>query len=131
MHISQVMLAFAYQCSDMDWCLYVAVDLLNSLPAGKTDCMDLLVLNVRVAKTARSRGSLERENELLRKGLKLLESSGKLWKEYALTLEIYNSVIKSDYDIGKSTNCYKRTFACDISFVMYWVMQAPETSQTL
>ena len=104
-HISQVMLAFSDQGPGTEWCLYVAVDLLNSLPPDPGKFMDLLKLNVRVAKQARKRGSIEKENELLRKGLKLLEASGKLWKDYALTLEMHNSVIKSDYTLGKSCCC--------------------------
>ena len=118
-HISQVMLKFGDQGLGMEWCLYVAVDLLNSLPPDPSKFMDLLKLNVRVAKQARKRGSLEKENELLRKGLKLLESSGKLWKEYALTLEMYYSVIKSDYTVGKFTNSHARIFAYYISHIVF------------
>ena len=101
LHIAKVMQAFADKGPCMEWCLYVAVDVLNSLQPGKTDCMDLIRLNVRVSTLAGTSGSIETENKLLRKGLKLLESSGKLWKVYDLTLEMYNLVIKSDYTVGK------------------------------
>ena len=104
-HISQVMLAFADQGQWMEWCLYVAVDLLNSLPHDKTNQCDLAKLNVRVAKVAKNRGSIEKENELLSKGLRRLESSGELWKEYALTLELYNSIIVSRFFLGMYAFC--------------------------
>ena len=99
-HLSQAMLAMADQGQWMEWCMYVAVDLLNSLTPDKTDQSELAKLNVRVAAIAKKRGAIEQENKLLCEGLKRLESSGKLWKEYAVTLELYNSVIVSSFFVG-------------------------------
>jgi len=104
LHISQVLQDFAVQGPEMEWCLYVAVDLLNFLPLGKTDCAGLIELNMKVSKIARSRGSIGKENELLHKGLAHLESSGKMWNDYDITLELYNAVIISDHSLGSYSN---------------------------
>ena len=101
LHISRVLQDFATRSPEMEWGLYVAVDLLNCLPPDKTNCVDLIELNLKVSKIARSRGSVGKENELLHKGLKSLESSGVPWEQYSLSLEIYNAVIVSDYSLGK------------------------------
>ena len=66
-----------------------------------TDALDLIQLNMKVSKIAEVTGSLVKENELLHQGLKCLENSGKTWKDYALTLKLYDAVIESDYSTGK------------------------------
>jgi len=99
LHISSVLLDFA-SSSKKEWCRFVAVDLLNSLPSDKINWADLIKLNMSVSKTARSKGSIEKENELLHRALKGLKSSGMMWKEYDITLEVYNSVIVSEHSIG-------------------------------
>lgn len=115
LHIAQILQEVADQQSEMEWCLYVAVDLLNSLPPEQSiysddtvaQCLrtsklqDLVKLNVRVSRIAGSRGSAGRENELLHEALSCLVSSGKVWKEYDQTLELYNAVIVSDHSLGK------------------------------
>ena len=85
----------------MEWCVFVAVDLLNSLPPDKTSRSDLIKLNMRVASIAKNKGSRAKENELLHHALKSLRSSGIMWKgkHYDLTLELYNASIKSDFPL--------------------------------
>ena len=117
LHISQVLQDVAKQKPEMEWCLYVATDLLNSLPPEKTANLDVVELNMRVAKIARSRGSVGKENELLHKAFTCLESSGKIWKEYNQTLELHNAVIVSDHSLGKApvtmyAACSYDTSAC-------------------
>ena len=102
-HISQVLLDFAERTGPtLEWALFVAVDLLNSLPSDKTDRSNLIQLNLKVAKLARGKGSREKENELLRRALFSLRSSGIMWKGdyYDLTLELYNAAIESDFTLG-------------------------------
>lgn len=103
LHISQVLKDVAQQKPEMEWCLYAAVDLLNLLSPEKTEHINLVELNMRVAKIARNRGSAGKENVLLHKALTCLESSGKIWKEYNQTLELYNAVIVSDHSLGKTS----------------------------
>ena len=101
-HISQVLLNSA-DGPGMDWCLFVAVDLVNTLPPEKATMKtsDLVKLNLSVSKIAGERGSMEKANELLRKGLEYLNSSETLWKDYSLTLELFNAIIISEYNLGK------------------------------
>lgn len=101
LHIAHVLCAFSPSL-ETEWCLFVAVDLLNTLPPNKTiDLGDLARLNMRVSKLAKGRGSSEKGNDLINRGLKCLEVSGMLWKEYALTLEMYNAIILSEHSVGK------------------------------
>jgi len=100
LHISKFMLKFADQGPGMEWCLYVAVDLRNSLPSNLTNSTDLIELNMRCASLAKSKGSAGKGNELLKRALDSLESSGKMWKEYGITLKLYNAVIVSDFNLG-------------------------------
>lgn len=101
LYISQVLMDFG-ESPKMEWCLFNAVDLLNSLPPNKTNRSSLIDLNIRVAKIARSKGSREKENELLHTALNSLRSSGIMWKgkHYVLTLELYNAAIDSDFSLG-------------------------------
>ena len=102
-HISQVMLNFAnVRGPEMEWCLFVAIDLLDSLPPQSTNQMELAWLNLRVSKIAKNKGSVDRENELLHKGMKCLEMSVNVWEEYYdLTLELCNAMISSDHSLGE------------------------------
>ena len=84
--------------SKMEWCLYTAVDLLNSLPPDKVDIADLIKQNLRVSKMAKSRGSPEKENMLLRESMERVKPSK--WKDYNLSLEVYNAVMASEYRLG-------------------------------
>lgn len=84
--------------SKMEWCLYTAVDLLNSLSPDQVDIADLIKLNLRVSRMAKSRGSPEKENMLLRESLERLKPSK--WKDYNLSLEVYNAVMASEYNLG-------------------------------
>lgn len=99
LHMSTVTLDFA-RGRESEWCLYVAVDLLNSLPFDETTAIDVIKLNMRVATVARSRGSIEKENELLHKALGCLRIPGVAWIEYGLILQLYNSIIVSEYCLG-------------------------------
>lgn len=103
LYIAQVLMDFA-QGPSHDWCLFVAVDILNALPAEKMSRVDLINLNLRVSRLAVSKGAVEKENHLLNIGLKWLNSSGIMWKGeyYSLTRDLYDAVIKSDYSLGKS-----------------------------
>jgi len=101
--ISQV-LSTVRQTSQSEWCLYVAVDNLNSIPPEKTDQGDLAKLNFQASKLAQKRGAATRENELLRRGQKCLERSEIHWKEYEFTLHIYNAAIVSEYSLGHLTD---------------------------
>ena len=85
--------------SKMEWCMYTAVDLLNSLPSEKVDVPDLIKLNLKVSKLSKSRGSPEKENALLREAVVLLE--GIKWKDYDLSLEVYDAVIRSEFMLGR------------------------------
>lgn len=85
---------------ETEWCLYVALGLLDNLPPDKTDRSELIKLSLKASQIARKRGSLAKENELLPVGLKVLEASGIMWKDYALTLDMYNAVIISDATLG-------------------------------
>ncbi len=84
--------------SKMEWCLYTAVDLLNSLPPDKVDIADLIKQNLRVSKMAKSKGSPEKENMLLRESMERVKPSN--WKDYNLSLEVYNAVMASEYRLG-------------------------------
>jgi len=84
--------------SKMEWCLYTAVDLLNSLPSDKVNVTDLIKLNLRVSKIAKRRGSPGKENSLLRECLERLQPFK--WKDYDLSLEVYDAVIVSEYTLG-------------------------------
>ena len=84
--------------SKMEWCMYTAVDLLNSLPSEKVDVTDLIKLNLKVSKLSKSRGSPEKENVLLREAAVRLERIK--WKDYDLSLEVYDAVIKSEFMLG-------------------------------
>eukprot|EP00984_Skeletonema_dohrnii_P035124 scaffold34618_cov202-Skeletonema_dohrnii-CCMP3373.AAC.1 len=85
--------------SKMEWCLYTAADLLNSLPSDKVmNVTDLIKLNLRVSKIAKIRGSPGKENALLRECLERLQLFK--WKDYHLSLEVYNAVIVSEYTLG-------------------------------
>ena len=99
LHLSLVLQQLA-KGPETEWCLFVAVDLLNSLPSEKTNCNDLARLNMRVSVIARNRGIVEKQNDLLHEGLQCLKSSGKLWEDYNLTLSLLNSVIPCDRDLG-------------------------------
>jgi len=115
LHISQVLQDVASQRSEMEWCVYVAVDLLNSLPPEKSIPLgDLVKLNMKVSRLAGSKGSVKRQNELLHKALMCLDSSGGAWKDYKHTLELYNAVIVSDHALGK-TLILALAFLCFIS----------------
>ena len=100
LHISSVLLA---EGSDREWCQYVAVDILNSLPVEKTDCNELVKLNVKVSHLAKNSGALGKENALLRKGLEILKSSGMTWtdKYYKITLQLYDALLVSEYSSGE------------------------------
>lgn len=99
LHLSCVLQQLA-KGPETEWCLFVAVDLLNSLPSEKTNCTDLAQLNMRVSVIARHRGIIEKQNDLLHEGLQCLQSSGKMWQDYNLTLSLLNNVIQCDRDLG-------------------------------
>jgi hypothetical protein len=84
--------------SKMEWCLYTAVDLLNTLPPEKVDVIHLVKLNLRVSKIAKSRGSPEKENMLLRESMERWQPFK--WKDYDLSLEVCNAVIASEFTLG-------------------------------
>jgi len=100
LHISSVLLA---EGTDREWCQYVAVDILNSLPVEKTDCCELIKLNLKVSQLARNSGALGKENVLLHKGLESLKSSGMPWKGdyYELTRQLYDALLVSEYSSGE------------------------------
>ena len=83
-----------------EWCLFVAADLLNSVPDEMKNVDELVKLNIRVAKLAKRKGSVEKEHELLREALRCLVLSGQEWKDYHLTLQLYNNVIISEHSRG-------------------------------
>ena len=116
LYISQVLMDFG-ESPKMEWCLFNAVDLLNSLPPNKTNRSSLIDMNIRVAKIARSKGSREKENELLHTALNSLRSSGIMWKgkHYELTLELYNAAIDSDFSLGMCNNLIA---SLQISFII-------------
>jgi len=97
LHIADVLQRLE-KSSKMEWCLYTAVDLLNSLPPEKLDIVHLVKLNLRVSKIAKSRGSPEKENMLLRESMDRLQPFK--WKDYDLSLEVFNAVIASEYTLG-------------------------------
>lgn len=99
LHLSIVLQQLA-KGPETEWCLFVAVDLLNSLPSEKTNCNDLARLNMRVSAIARNRGIVEKQNDLLQEGLQCLVTSGKLWVDYNLTLSLLNNVIPCDRGLG-------------------------------
>ena len=100
LHISSVILT---EGDNREWCQYVAVDILNSLPVEKTDCNELVKLNLKVSHLARNSGALGKENALLHKGLESLKSSGRTWKGdyYELTLQLYDALLVSEYSSGE------------------------------
>ena len=100
LHLSHVLQKLATKGSETEWCLFVAVDLLNSLPVGKTNCNDLARLNSRVSVIARNRGIIEKQNDLLHQGLQCLKSSGKMWDDYTLTLSLLNDAIPCSRNLG-------------------------------
>eukprot|EP00573_Skeletonema_grethae_P011004 CAMPEP_0201696292 /NCGR_PEP_ID=MMETSP0578-20130828/8002_1 /ASSEMBLY_ACC=CAM_ASM_000663 /TAXON_ID=267565 /ORGANISM="Skeletonema grethea, Strain CCMP 1804" /LENGTH=1063 /DNA_ID=CAMNT_0048182267 /DNA_START=34 /DNA_END=3222 /DNA_ORIENTATION=+ len=97
LHIANVLLRLG-KGSKMEWCLYTAVDLLNSLSPEQVDIADLIKLNLRVSKMAKSRGSPEKENMLLRESMERLKPSK--WKDYNLSLGVYNAVMESEFNLG-------------------------------
>lgn len=99
LHLSQVLQQLATG-PEMDWCLFVAVDLLNSLPSEKTNANKLARLNMRVASLAMSRGTVEKQSELLHEGLECLKATGEMWQDYNLTLSLLNAVITCDRNLG-------------------------------
>ena len=100
LHISSVLLS---EGGNREWCQYVAVDILNSLPVEKTVCKDLVNLNLVVSRLAKNSGALGKENALLHKGLESLKSSGMAWKNeyYQLTLQLYDALLVSEYSSGE------------------------------
>lgn len=84
--------------SEMEWFMYTAVDLLNSLPSEKVNITDLIKLNLKVSKMAKRKGSQEKENILLREAVLLLDRIK--WEDYELSLEVYNALIASEYIMG-------------------------------
>jgi len=100
LHISSVLLA---EGSDREWCQYVAVDILNSLPVEKTDCNELVKLNLKVSHLARNSGALGKENVLVHKGLERLKAAGMTWTKdyYELTRELYDALLVSEYSSGE------------------------------
>jgi len=100
LHISSVLLA---EGGGREWCQYVAVDMLNSLPVEMTDCNELVKLNLNVSHLARNSGALGKENALLHKGLESLKSSGMTWKNeyYELTRQLYDALLVSEYSSGE------------------------------
>uniref|UniRef100_A0A7S2LW75 Orc1-like AAA ATPase domain-containing protein n=1 Tax=Skeletonema marinoi TaxID=267567 RepID=A0A7S2LW75_9STRA len=99
LHISSVLLA---EGSDREWCQYVAVDILNSLPVEKTDCNELVKLNLKVSHLARNSGALGKENVLVHKGLERLKAAGMTWTKdyYELTRQLYDALLVSEYSSG-------------------------------
>ncbi len=103
LHISSVLLANG---ADREWCQYVAVDILNSLPVENTDYYEVVNLNLKVSHLARNSGALGRENALLHKGLDSLKSSGMTWMtwkngNYELTRQLYDALLVSEYSSGE------------------------------
>ncbi len=100
LHISSLLLS---EGGNREWCQYVAVDILNSLPVEKTVCKDLVNLNLVVSRLAKNSGALGKENALLHKGLESLKSSGMAWKNeyYQLTLQLYDALLVSEYSSGE------------------------------
>lgn len=100
LHISSVLLS---EGGNREWCQYVAVDILNSLPVEKTVCKDLVNLNLVVSRLAKNSGALGKENALLHKGLESLQSSGMAWKNeyYQITLQLYDALLVSEYSSGE------------------------------
>mmetsp|Transcript_8321 Transcript_8321/g.19077 ORF Transcript_8321/g.19077 Transcript_8321/m.19077 type:complete len:1103 (+) Transcript_8321:335-3643(+) len=89
-----------------DASLFVAAEILNSLPIDKAEdatvaLMAKATLNLRVATIAKSRGSIEKENELLMEALSSLEQSGKKWADYNFTLDLLNAIIKCSFSLGR------------------------------
>jgi predicted ATPase len=115
LHISSVLLV---EGADREWCQYVAVDILNSLPVEKTDCNELVKLNLKVSHLARNSGALGKENALLHKGLASLKSSGMPWKGdyYELTRHLYDALLVSEFSSGEYERMTKLScFACSFS----------------
>jgi hypothetical protein len=102
--------------SDSEWCIYVAVDYLNSFEPGvKTDPLELARLNLKVAKCARKKGAPDKEYGLLVNGSKCLKAAEKVWLEYELTLKIYNKLIESTKILGKC----RAILACWSNYVIH------------
>ena len=99
LHLSTVLQQLA-DGPETEWCLFVAVDLLNSLPYEKTKCNDLVRLNMRVSDIANKRGIIEKQSDLLHQGLVCLKTSGRVWDDYNLTLSLLNKVITCDFSLG-------------------------------
>ena len=89
-----------------DASLFVAAEILNSLPIDEEEdataaLMVKAKLNLRVATIAKSRGSIEKEDELLTDALSSLEQSGKKWVDYNFTLDLLNAIIKCSFSMGR------------------------------
>jgi len=85
---------------EMEWCRFLAVDILNSIASNKINRVDLVKLNLEVSKVARREVNLGKENEMLQIAQTLLTVSGMCWIDYHLTLEVYNALILSCYSLG-------------------------------
>ncbi len=105
------------QRPETEWCLYVAVDHLNSIPSVKIDRGHLAKLNFDASRIAKSRAANAKENELLREGIRCLESSEIIWKHYDFTLEYYKAVIVSDYSQGKKFDMKTLSFSVEFDFL--------------
>jgi hypothetical protein len=79
------------------------VDILNSLPVEKTDCNELVKLNLKVSHLARNSGALGKENALVHKGLERLKAAGMTWTKdyYELTRRLYDALLVSEYSSGE------------------------------
>lgn len=101
LHVSRVLIAQAHG-SEAEWYLFVAVDLLDSVPLNMVDLIEMAKLSLRVSKIARGKGAIRKEHDLLLRGLNCLKASGQEWREYEFTLDLYNALILSEYSLGKS-----------------------------
>jgi predicted ATPase len=103
LQLANVLLAmYNEEQSDTEWCIYVAVDFLNSFEPGvKSDAMGLARLNLKVAMCAHKKGAVDREYALLSHGLECLKAAEKVWEEYDLSLQLYNSILEATQILGK------------------------------
>ena len=80
--------------------------MLNSLPIDEEEdataaLLAKAALNLRVATIAKSRGSIEKQSELLMDALSSLEQSGQKWIDYNFTLDLLNAIIKCSFSLGR------------------------------
>ena len=108
LRISNTLLEIS-KTEDDEWILFTAAQHLNSLPKTMVDNTHLAGLNLKVAKSAISKGAFSEAEDFLNAGIECLDEQTCWTDHYELTLELKNCAAETSHSLGHDKDCLMTT----------------------